>query len=203
MNLLHHHAEPRSWAENHFAGAEMSDIRRLDRVITIAEAMAASPGKSIPDMFASTYDVKAAYELFKHDEATPDNLQAGHRDWVKQQLQPHGVYLLIEETTDMSWSGHKPIPGLGPISNGKAGLQGFHLHSVLAVGWPEQACAKQENQRVAVAVIGLRHQKYYVGKPRPGGTQMPSSQQRKKRARESQRWEESSWQIGEAPEGVR
>ena len=112
MNLLQHHESPRIWAENNFSGAEMSDIRRIDRVVTIAEAMAASPGKSIPDMFASTYDVKATYGLFKHQEATPDNLQAGHRDLVKQQIQDQGVYLLIEDTTDMSWSDNKPIPGL-------------------------------------------------------------------------------------------
>lgn len=203
MNLLQHHSDPRTWAENNFAGAEMSDLRRLDRVVTIAEAMAASPGKTIPDMFASTYDVKAAYVLFKHDEATPSNLQSGHRDLVREQMEDKGVYLLIEDTTDMSWSGKQPIPGLGPISNGKDGMQGFHLHSVLAVRWPQQACAKQENQRVAVEVIGLRHQKYYVRKQRASGTPMPSSQQRKKRERESQRWEESSWEIGEAPESVR
>ena len=203
MNLLQHHLDPKTWAENNFAGAEMSDLRRLDRVVTIAEAMAASPGKTIPDMFASTYDVKAAYALFKHQEATPSNLQAGHRDLVKQQIQDKGVYLLIEDTTDMSWSGNKPIPGLGPISSGEQGLQGFHLHSVLAVRWPQAACAKQESQRVPVEVIGLRHQKYYVRKQRARGTPLPSSQERKKRPRESQRWEESSWEIGEAPEGVR
>jgi hypothetical protein len=203
MNLLQHHELPRIWADNNFSGSEMTDIRRIDRVVTIAVALAASPGKTIPGMFASTYDVKAAYELFKHTDATPDNLQAGHRHLVKQQIQDQGVYLLIEDTTDMSWSGNKPILGLGPIGNGNKGIQGFHLHSVLAVRWPDGACAKQESQRVPVEVIGLAHQKYYVRKQRPKGTPKPSSQERKKRERESQRWEESSQKIGEASEGVR
>ena len=202
MNLLHHHENPRIWAENNFSGSEMSDIRRIDRVITIAEAMASSPGKSIPDMFASTYDIKAAYELFKHPEATPDNLQAGHRDLVRQQIQLQGSYLLIEDTTEMSWSGNKPIVGLGAISNGKAGIQGFHLHSVLAVRWPDLACAQQESRRIPVEVIGLAHQKYYVRKQRAKGTPKPSSQEIKKRPRESQRWEESSSVIGEPNQGV-
>jgi hypothetical protein len=203
MNLLQHHADPRSWAENHFAGAAMSDTRRRDRVVTIAEAMAASPGKSIPQMFASTYDVKATYELFKHPEATPDNLQAGHRDLVKEQLHEPGVYLLIEDTTEMSWSGKQAIAGLGSISNGKAGLQGFHLHSVLAVRWPKAAAAEIERQRLPVALIGLAHQKYYVRQQRAKGTPKPSSQAVKKRARESQRWEEASYVIGQAPTDVR
>jgi len=203
MNLLQHYADPRSWAENQFAGAEMSDIRRRDRVITIAEAMAASPGKSIPQMFASTYDVKATYELFKHPEATPDNLQAGHRDLVKQQLGEPGVYLLIEDTTDLSWSGKQAIAGLGPISNGQAGLQGFHLHSVLAVRWPQAVATETGSQRLPVTVIGLAHQKYYIRHQRAKGTPRPSSQEVKKRARESQRWEETSYVIGQAAAGVR
>jgi hypothetical protein len=181
----------------------MSDVRRSDRVVTIAEAMAASPGGTIPQMFATTYDVKAAYNLFNHREATPDTLQAGHRDLVRQQMQDPGVYLLIEDTTDLCWSGKKPIAGLGPVGKGSEGLQGFHLHSVLSVRWPEQATVSQESERPPVEVIGVCHQRYYVRQQRPRGSPPPSSQQRKKRARESQRWEQSSREIGPASEGVR
>ena len=91
---LNHYEEPWEWAEHNFTGAEMSDVRRISRVITIAEAMASSPGSSIPEMFAHPYDVKAAYKLFRHPDATPANLQAGHRDWVLEQLHQPNVYLL-------------------------------------------------------------------------------------------------------------
>jgi len=33
--------------------------------------------------------------------------------------------------------GNKPIKGLGPIGTGADGLQGFILHTVLAVRWPD------------------------------------------------------------------
>jgi hypothetical protein len=46
------HQEPHLWAEQHFSGAEMSDVRRTDRIVAIAEAMAATPGGSIPTLFA-------------------------------------------------------------------------------------------------------------------------------------------------------
>src|SRR6266481_6613532 len=85
------HQEPRLWAEQHFSGAEMSDVRRTDRIVTIAEAMAATPGGSIPTLFAHPYDIKAAYNLFKHPEATPDNVQAGHRELVLSEMQTPGV----------------------------------------------------------------------------------------------------------------
>ena len=197
------HQEPRLWAEQHFSGAEMSDVRRTDRIVTIAEAMAATPGGSIPTLFAHPYDIKAAYNLFKHPEATPDNVQAGHRELVLSEMQTPGVYLLLEDTTELSFSGRKPVPGLGPIGNGAAGLQGFFVHSVLGARWSPPPAATQGSRRPAVEVLGLCDQQYYVRKPRAPGTPRESSQARKYRERESYKWEHAGQRIGPAPEGVR
>jgi Transposase DNA-binding len=200
---LQYHEEPRVWAETHFMGAEMSDVRRTHRVVTIAEAMAASPGCSIPQMFAHAYDIKAAYNLFHHPESTPDHLQAGHQDMVREQMYRPGVYLLVEDTTTMSWSGKKAIPGLGQISNGAAGLQGFLLHSVLTVRWPEEAIGSGQDRRPAVEVIGLGDQQHYVRQRRATGQPRESSQARKYRKRESHIWEQAGQRIGPTPQGVR
>jgi len=139
--------EPPLWAEQHFSGAEMSDVRRTDRLVAIAEAMAATPGGSIPTLFAHPYDIKAAYNLFKHPDATPDNVQAGHRDLVLSEMHTPGVSLLLEDTTELSFSGRKPVPGLGPIGNGAAGLQGFFVHSVLGVRWSAPPSDAQSSRR--------------------------------------------------------
>ena len=203
MSLSAYNEEPQRWAEAHFADLELSDVRRASRVVTIAQAMARNPGLSIPQMFAHPYDVKAAYNLFKHPDLTPDNLQAGHRDLVIDQMRKAGLYLLIEDTTELSWSGKKPIAGLGQIGNGADGLQGFFLHSVLSVRWPKAAVMSNDSKRPAVEVIGLCDQQYFVRKRRPKGQPRESSQKRKYRARESQIWEQAGRRIGEAPEGVR
>jgi hypothetical protein len=92
--------------------------------------MATQPGRSIPQLFATPYEVKAAYNLFRHAEATPDTLQASHREEVKAEMHEPGVYLFIEDTTTLSWSGKQAIPGLGPIGRGTEGLQGFQLHAI-------------------------------------------------------------------------
>jgi hypothetical protein len=197
------HQEPHLWAEQHFSGAEMSDIRRTDRIVAIAEAMAATPGGSIPTLFAHPYDIKAAYNLFKHPEATPDNVQAGHRELVLSEMQTPGVSLLLEETTELSFSGRKPVPGLGPIGNGAAGLQGFFVHAVLGVRWSAPPSDAQSSRRPAVEVVGLCDQQYYVRKPRAQGTPRESSQARKYRERESYKWEHAGQRLGPAPEGVR
>lgn len=195
----------RSWAEDNFGAAHLSDERRIERVVTIGEAMAVNAGQTIPQMFASTYDVKAAYNLFKHEESTAENLQAGHREKVKSAMTESGVYLLVEDTTAMSWSGNEPIPGLGPIGGGSAGLQGFFLHSVLAVGWQFESTEMEDVKRPPVKIIGISHQKSFVRKKKSEAKKKGSSYQRKRAPgeRESQRWEDSVRELGEPETGVR
>jgi len=193
------HPEPQRWAEEHFAGAKLTDIRRVARVKQIAEAMAVHPGCSIPKLCRNPYAVKATYHLFKHEEATPDNMQAGHWAVVLQEMQQPGVYLCLEDTTELSWSGKQAIAGLGPIGNSAAGLQGVFLHTVLGVRW--QDALQTQSTRPPVEVLGLGDQQYYVRTP----CRQPreSSQERLKRARESQVWPPASERLGRAPAGVR
>jgi hypothetical protein len=87
----------------------------------------------MPKLCRKPYAVKATDNLFKHEEATPDNIQAGHRAVVLQEMQQPGVYLCLEDTTELSWSGTQAITGLGPIGHSAAGLQGFLLHTALGV----------------------------------------------------------------------
>jgi len=191
--------EPQKWAQAQFAGAKLRDVRRVARVQQIAEAMAVHPGRSIPKLCGSPYAVKATYNLFKHEEATPENIQAGHRAVVLREMQRPGIYLCLEDTTELSWSGKQAIAGLGPIGNSAAGLQGFFLHTVLGVRW--QDAPQTSSQRQPVEVLGLGDQQYYVRTPcrKP----RESSQERLKRARESQVWPQASERLGRAPEGVR
>ena len=88
------HPEPQQWAEKQFAGAKLTDVRRIARVKKIAETMAVHPGRSIPKLCDSPYVGKATSNLLKHEAATPDNIQAGHRAIVLQEMRQPGVYLL-------------------------------------------------------------------------------------------------------------
>jgi len=189
-----HESDPYEWAKLHFSGAEMSDIRRVERVIKIATAVAQNPGASFGEMFGNWYDVKASYKLFGDEEATPEQLQAGHQWQVKENLKKPGVYALLEDTSDMVWAGREKIAGLGPIGNGSEKLQGFLLHSVLAVKWEDPK--PEEGKRPGVEVIGLAHQEYYLRQPRP---KKETRQASKQRARESQLWERATESLGKPP----
>lgn len=198
-----HQAAPRLWAEQHFGDLDLGDLRRNQRAVTIATAMATNPARSIPQMFLKPYDVKAAYSFFRHPEATPDALQLAHREVVLDQLQQPGHYLLLEDTSEMSWSGHQPITGLGPIGTGAAGLQGFHLHSMLAVRWRCEITADTARWpgRPRVAVLGLPVQQYHVRQPRRvGEPTKPHAKLRPPHTREGQWWEQAGVALGAAPE---
>lgn len=99
------------WAWAQFAEAELGDVRRRRRAARIAAALTEAPGQSIPQLFSRRYDAKAAYALFSHPEATPDALQAGHRQQVRERLHEGGTLLLLEDTSDFSWPGNAPVGG--------------------------------------------------------------------------------------------
>jgi hypothetical protein len=88
-----HHA-PKRWADAQCAGAQLTDIQRVARVKTIAEAMAVHPGRRIPQLWDSPYAVKATDNLCKHEEATPETMQAGHRALVRDAMRQPGVSLV-------------------------------------------------------------------------------------------------------------
>ena len=87
--------------------------------------MAASPGKSLPQIFAHPYDLKAAYTFFRHPEATPDNLQAGHRERVLCEMEKPGRYLIIEDTSEVLCTETGEIIGLGPVGSSRMRRSAF------------------------------------------------------------------------------
>jgi hypothetical protein len=199
-----HEGDPELWARTHFAKARMGHLARTRRIETIAAALAASPGASIPQLFARTYDVEATYTVFDHRTATPDNLQHGHRAWVQDQLALPGTYLLLEDTTTMSFSHRlQDVPGLGAVGDGADGRQGFFLHSVLAVRLPETPPRTAQGflrADAGVIVVGLADQQYYLRTPRPGHETLGCGvKARRDRPRESQRWTRSTTRLGPAP----
>ncbi|QDV39426.1 IS4/Tn5 family transposase DNA-binding protein [Tautonia plasticadhaerens] len=162
--------EPTRWASAHFAGADLADVRRVRRVVRIAGAWADRPGRSIPAPFEDRYDIKAAYHLFDHADATPERLQAGHRGLVAEALRQRGTSLLIEDTTVISYPGRRPVPGLGTVGYSGRGQTGFHLHTVLAARWPGQVRPDAHGRRPALEVLGLADQQSDVRAPLPAGT---------------------------------
>lgn len=198
-----HLSAPAEWAAQHFGGCWLGHKARDTRLVAYATALAERPGKMMPELLARKYDVEATYAMLRHREVTPDRIQAPHRQWVKNELATPGRFLLIEDTMFASYSHRKePVPGLGPIGGGERGLQGFMLHSVLAVRAPLPAEPDATGRRPPVMILGLADQQFLVRSARPEAkSKQTVSRQRTGRDRESDRWLESSRRIGPAPAG--
>lgn len=195
-------SDPQQWVGQQLSGAHLHDARRNHRAAAIGQAFARHPGKSIPQMFSRKYEIDATYGFFKRPEATPDNLQAGHRRLIRQEAgRPGRTFLFLENISERSWPGNQPIAGRGPIGSGTQGLQGFLLHSVLGVRWPEPAAADEAGRRPPVEVLGVADQQYHVRKPRPKGKPKGDARARTRREFESELWDRAGARLGRPPQG--
>lgn len=183
------------WTKQHFTEAFATDIRRSKRIVKIAERLARLPGKSIPQFCETKYDIKATYELLKHPESTPNALQRGHKNLTQQTIQNlPGTYLLIEDTSDIIFSGRRQIQGLGPVGEAESVLKGFLLHTVLAVKYPpKDSMVEKYGKRLPVEIIGIADQQYHV---REAVKKVRKSRQFVTRERESDLWLKSQENIG-------
>ncbi len=172
---------PAQWAQSEFALAQLGDRRLTQRLVTIATGLAHCPGGTLPQAFPAWKDLKAAYRFFSQPKVGPLQIQGPHWEQTRARCRQPGEYLLIEDTSELDYSGHPGCEDLGPIGNGRG--RGLLLHSTLAVqveGWDKA-------HRPEGLVVGLMHQQCWKrsGPPKRG---RETWRQRVQRPRESQRW---------------
>jgi hypothetical protein len=173
------------WAEETFGQVQLGHRSREERAVTMAAAMAADPGASLPKQMGSEADAHAAYRFLQSPGVSYEQLIGPHVQQTRAAMGEQERVLLIQDTTELDYQQHPTTTGLGPIGNGSH--HGFLLQSVLAVV-PDSR-----------EVLGLAHQEPFLRKPAPKGE---TKRQSEARQRESQVWERSVQAIGEPPAGV-
>ena len=207
MSISTHFCDPTLWAQTHFGGTVLGNSRRSARVCTLVSGWVRQPGASIPCISGGHgYASKAAYQVLGLSQATPDAVQAPHRRLVSQQLQAPGTYLLIEDTTELSWpEAAERRAGLGPVGPGKATSQGVLLHSLVAAAWPAHDPTPGA-KRPALPLLGLLDQQFHVRQPVPDAEKAHphgGSRPRQGRERESALWTRSLRAVGVPPADAR
>jgi Transposase DNA-binding len=66
----------REWAYEEFGHAELGDSRRTDRVVRMAAAPAEQPGGKVLDVFRSSAERQAAYDLLSNSRVSQDAMLA-------------------------------------------------------------------------------------------------------------------------------
>lgn len=178
-------AEPRSWAEHTFGSADLGDRRRTRRLVAAAALIATHPEKSFPQIF-DWNQLRGFYRLCDQSQATLSAIQQPHWQQTRQAMGQYPVVLVLHDTTELDFTSHPHLTGIGQIGNefGRGLLQ----HNSLAV-------LPQNRQ-----VLGLAYQQLKVRQPAPPGE---TPYQRKRRERESEIWSAGIRATGEPPPGCR
>src|SRR5262249_11545740 len=119
------------WAVQEFADAELGDLRRTQRVVELAPALAQHPTASLPEACGTGAMLKAAYRFFSNDAIAPQDLLRSHIEATYSRLAQVPLVLAVQDTTEVDWTSHPATQGLGPL--GHMACQGLHVHSTLAV----------------------------------------------------------------------
>jgi hypothetical protein len=175
--------EPRMWATQNFGSAKLGDRRRTARLVESATKIAAHPEKPFTQVF-DWNGLRGFYRLCDQAQATLAAVQQPHWEQTHQAMGCHPLVLVVHDTTDLDYSSHPHLLGIGQIGNERG--RGFLQHNSLAV-LPEPR-----------QVLGLAYQQLKVRQPAPEGE---STYQRKRRPRESDLWLDGFRGSGRPPAG--
>ena len=140
--------------------------------------MAGSPDRSLPKQTEAWADLLACYRFLNNPKVTPAQIQQVHRVQVAEQCRRRSLVLSVQDTTELDFTYHSSVTGLGPIGNG--GGQGLLQHSALAID-PDGD------------LIGVLHQ---VWKTRVAVPEGETRRRRLGRRRESDLWPETVRAVG-------
>lgn len=170
------------WAAQETRHVQLGDRRRTARLVAVTTALAQNPNGTLPSTFTNWKDLRGAYRLFAEPDVTHDAILAPHSQRVRQACQAPGQYLLVEDTTTLSFNTHAMTTDMGPVND--HGGQGILVHNTLALrvaGW-------DRDQVPTVTVLGLAAQQCW-SRPRVALKRKQKSKEgRLGRARESARW---------------
>jgi hypothetical protein len=106
-----------SWAEVEFSTVDLGDVRRSERLKKVVERMWQAPGASQRGAAEDWAGAMGSYRLWKPKAVTAEAILAAHQDQVRDRVRGNRILLHIQDTTELDYSQHKTIKGLGPLSD--------------------------------------------------------------------------------------
>ncbi len=175
-----------------FGTAVLGDERRKNRLVKMATRLAAHPGGTLPQVFSTWAELKGAYRFLDQPAVGPEQILEPHLQRTRASCRQSGEYLLIEDTTQLDYTGPLEREGLGVIGDGRG--RGLMLHTTLAV----QVQVWDLEQRPEGEVVGLFGLQCWNRRKQPS-RKTETRAQLLRRPRESQRWAAMLEQTGGPP----
>jgi hypothetical protein len=175
------------WSQQQFGTCELGDRRRTKRMVKLAGQAAAKPDAATPEQTERWADCKAAYRLFDCEEVTFDAVIAPH--CAATRAVGAGTFLVINDTTELSFGYARDLPGVGRVGNATDG-RGFYLHTAMI--------ARAGGQEL----VGVAAQELYA-RPLKKVKRVSSTQRKQLKARETDMWGRVIDRVGPAPDEAR
>lgn len=163
----------KSFGEMNFGKAELGDKRRTARLVRTANLMCRRPGGTLPQKLHAPKDLRGAYRLFASDEVTHQSILAAHQKVTHQKmLDLQRPVLVLHDATELNYTAHRSLTGLGQIGNGKN--RGYIAQNSLAVD--------PQSREVIGLCDQVLHRRIKVSKKET------AAQKRRRKSRESLLW---------------
>lgn len=178
------------WAVEQFGSVQLGDKRRTARAVEMAQAMARRPGDGLCKQMGDWNGQRGAYRLLDNEAVSHEALSQPHWAATRQRAgELGGVVLMVQDITELDYSGHEATAGLGPIGNHRG--RGLLVHNTLAI----EPRGRQ--------VLGLAYQQGWIRAEQAHKGQETRLARHQREQRQSQRWVKAVQAIGDPPEGVR
>lgn len=121
--------------ETELKGTQLPDKRYQSNLVKMCHNLSEKPGLSFSAACGPSVR-KSANRLFSSKKTM--DIQSGHKASTIERCTHHGRLLILEDTTDLNYSGHKATEGLGDLG-GRYDSLGLSMHSALAIS-PSMEC---------------------------------------------------------------
>lgn len=190
-----------TWAHQQFWDSPLPDLRLNRRLVEIAACVRQNPCGTLPRSVANLAALKGAYRLLNHPEVSHQQILHAHVERTREACRQPGAYLLIEDTTALSFTQRATMAGMGILTH--EGTQGLWVHTCL--GMRIEQWAPRGHPEVTVA--GVFGQDCWA-RPAPQGTRKQRKKTKRKTAEgsavalESERWGRALRESGGPPQGT-
>jgi Transposase DNA-binding/Transposase Tn5 dimerisation domain len=113
------------------ADADLGDLRRPQRLVQLAHALAPRPGAALPDAWGSGAMLTAAYRFCTNEDMAPDDMVHSHLEATYSRLNTVPLVLAVQATTAANWTNLRVTEGLGPL--GHPACHGLRVHPTVAL----------------------------------------------------------------------
>lgn len=125
------------WILEEFKSIALGDERLNHRARLLLDNLSTQPSNSIPTACGGWAETKAAYRFFENKKVTSDAILAPHKESTLNRVKKHSRVFVIQDTTELDYSGQKHKQGVGPTKSDNDRALLFHPSLIVT---PERVC---------------------------------------------------------------